>query len=304
MKRFLFATITVATICGGRLSASSVIDCQGTSASINSCVASKLPSFQTQLDLAILGQPFNGSIFNGTWSGTQSGVNIQVTPTGAGAGEGLRMAYNVGEVFYTANSDPAQWTLAADVPSLGYSHPGHFNATSTPGASVAALQADPSIRLLGLALSGGSSSAGMMLSFNNPFVNLGFYGAAQSDPNFSLTIKIYSGANGTGSLLSTDTFNYNSLSYQPGTTCLGMTHAPAAPVGCNDAPFFFASGFNTGQSALITTTDTGGFYISNLYVGQASEASGSVPEPGPMVLCGCGLALLALGTRKFGRKAQ
>jgi len=302
VKRFLFATITVATICLGRLSASSVIDCNGSSASINSCVASKLPTFQTQLDWAILSQPFNGSIFNGTWSGTQSGINIQVSPSGAVAGEGLRLAYNLGEVFYSPNSDPAEWTLSSAVPGLGYTHPGHFNATSTPAASVPGMQADPSIRLLGLALSGASSSAGLLLDFNNPFTNLGFYGAAKSDPNYSLTIKIYSGASGTGSLLSTDTFNYNSLSYQPGGTCASMQQAPSAPVGCNNAPFFYASGFNTGRSALITTTDKDGFYISNLYVG--SSGLSEAPEPGPMVLCGCGIALLALGSRKFRRKTE
>jgi hypothetical protein len=162
---------------------------------------------------------------------------------------------------------------------------------------VAALQADPSIRLLGLALSGGSTTEGMLLDFNNPFGNLGFYGAAKGDGNFSLTIKIYSGAGGTGTLLSNDTFTYNNPAYQPGGTCAGMQSAPAAPTGCNDAPFFYASGFNTGRSALITSSDDTGFYISNLYVGEAA------PEPGPMVLCGCGIALLALGSRRLRRKA-
>jgi hypothetical protein len=301
VKRLLFATVTFVTICGGRLSASSVIDCSGTSGAINSCLASKLPNFQTQLDWAILGQPFNGSISNSPWSGSQDGINIQVTPTGSlGGSEGLRLAYNVGTIFYSPNANPAQWTLADSVPTMGYTHPGHFNATSTPAASVAALQADPTIHLLGLALSGGSTTEGLLLDFNNPFINLGFYGAAKGDPNFSLNIKIYSGAAGTGSLLSNDTFTYNSLSYTPGGTCASMQSAPFAPTGCNDAPFFYASGFNTGRSVLITSSDQTGFYLSNLYVGQAGE----VPEPGPMALCGCGIALLALGRRKLRRKAE
>ncbi len=300
MKRLLLATVTLATICGGRLSASSVIDCSGTSGAINTCVASKLPNFQTQLDWAILGQPITGSISNTPWSGTQGGINIQVTPTGTlGGSEGLRLAYNVGTIFYTPNADPAQWTDASSVPSMGYTHPGHFNATSNPAGSIAALQADPSIRLLGLTLTGGSTTEGILLDFNNPFLNLGFYGAAKGDENFSLNIKIYSGAGGTGSLLSNDTFTYNSGAYQPGSTCASMVSAPGAPTGCNDAPFFYASGFDTGRSVLITTSDQTGFYISNLYVGQAE----SVPEPGPMVLCGCGIALLALGSRRLRRKA-
>jgi hypothetical protein len=300
VKRLLFTTIMLAAVCGGRLQASGVIDCSGDPSAINTCLASKLPNFQTQLDWAILGQPFDGSVNNSIFSGTQGGINIQVTPvnlSGVGAVEGLRLAYNLGSVFYGG-----EWTDPGLPAFSAYIHPGHFNQTATPAGTAAQLLADPTIRLLGVALNGTSATGGMLVDFNDPFVNLGFYGAAKHDGNFSLTVKIYDGVGGTGNQLANQTFSYNSLAYQPGGICASLLTTNTAPTGCNNAPFFYASGFNTGRSALITTTDSSGFYLSNLYVGQANLEG--APEPGPMVLCGCGLALLALGSRRLRRRAE
>jgi hypothetical protein len=259
-------------------------------------VAGNLPNFQSQLDWAILSNPafnFSSPISTGLWTAnnvTPSGMDVSVSAVGiSGAGEGLRLAYNLGTVFDT------QWTLASANPLSGNLHPGHFPATSNPGAAPAAIQADPTVHLLGMTLNGASANRQLLLDFSSGFNNLGFYGAAEHDPNFSLRIQVFAGAGGTGALLGDMTFN----SLSGGGICSTMLSAPSGPVGCNDAPFFVASGFgNLGRSALISTSDSHGFYISNLYIGE------EVPEPGPMILCGCGLALLAVGSRKWRRRVS
>jgi hypothetical protein len=289
LNRLFLLTIALGT--GGLLNASTVIDCSGTAGAINSCVASKLPTFQTQLDWAILGQPFNGTIYNGLWTATNvlpSGMDVSVGGSGINpADEGIRLAYNLGTVFNT------EWTLASNVLSAGSTHAGHFLATSNPAASLATIQADPTIHLMGLALNGLSATPQMLLDFSSGFDTLGFYGAAKSDTNFSLRVEVFAGSGGGGALLNDVTFNYPSGG--AGGVCGTMLSAPNAPVGCDNAPFFYASNFAQGaKSVLISTTDKHGLYISNLYIGDSN-----VPEPASMFLCGIGLVALATARRKW-----
>jgi len=294
VKQFFLAIITLATL-GARLDASSIIDCSGSASAISSCVAGNLPNFQSQLDWAILSNPtfnFSSPTSTALWTAnnvTPGGMDVSVSGVGlSGAGEGLRLAYNLGTIFDT------QWTLASAYPAAGNLHPSHFLSTSNPGALLATIQADPTIHLLGMELNGASANRQLLLDFSHGFDNLGFYAAASVDPTFSLRLQVFAGAGGTGALLGDVTFN----SLSGGGTCSSLLSAPSAPVGCNDAPFFVASGFgNLGRSALISTSDTHGFYISNLLIAE------QVPGPGPMVLSGCGLVLLAIGSRKWRRIA-
>jgi hypothetical protein len=298
VKRLLLV-IAFGTIAGGVLSASSVIDCSGNSAAVNSCYASKLPSFTTQLDWAVFGSP-DGTIHNGVWTAPNvlagldvsvSGQNlVQVNPVD----EGLRLAYNLGTVFFGS-----QWTLASSIPAAGYTFAGHFNETSNPSAPLATIQADPSTHLLGLALNGASANRQMLIDFTSGVATFGFFASSEFASNFDLRVQVFAGAGGTGSVLSDETFSYTGVGGQ----CSSMLSAPFQPTGCNDAPFIYGSGFLSGQngtamSVVLSTTDSKGFYISNLYL------STQVPEPGSIVLCGIGMALLVLGTRKRWRRDE
>lgn len=290
MKRLLFAIITFGFAIGGRLEASGVIACSD-AGTLSSCVANKLPSFETRLDWAVLGQSFVGDPVNGTWT-SGSGINFSVTSVGANSdhAEGLRLAYNIGSVFYNT-----QWMPVGNSPWAGYTHPGRFDGAQNPSDTIPNLQADKTIQLLGLALQGTSpTAAGLLIGFDNPFVNLGFFASSKTSSTFNLTLKFYASSDGTGVPLQTVPFT----GLAGGGTCGIQFQGYTPPVPCADAPFFFASGYNTAKSVFITSSDSNGFYISNLYYGQA----GQVPEPGPMVLCGCGIVLLAVGSRKWRRK--
>jgi hypothetical protein len=290
VKRLLFAIITFGFAIGGRLEASGVIACSEV-ATLSSCVANKLPSFQTQLDWAVLGQSFVGDPVNGTWT-SGSGINFSVTSQGANSdhSEGLRLAYNIGSVFYNS-----QWMPVGNSPWVGYTHPGRFNGAQNPSDTIANLQADKTIQLLGLALQGTApTDAGLLIGFDNPFVNLGFYASSKTNATFDLTFKFFASSDGTGPALDTVTFT----NLVGGGTCGAQFQGYTEPVACGDAPFFFANGYSSARSFLVTSSDPNGFYLSNLWYGDAGE----VPEPGPMVLCGCGIVLLAVGSRKWRRK--
>lgn len=303
MKRLLLA-ITLTTITGGVLSASSVIDCSGNSAAVNSCYASKLPSFTTQLDWAVFGTP-DGTIHNGVWTAPNvlSGLDVSVSGQNLeqvnGTDEGLRLAYNVGTVFFGS-----QWTLASSIPAAGYTFAGHFNQTSDPSAALATIQADPSIHLLGLALNGASSNRQMLVDFSSGVSTFGFFASSEFAANFDLRVQVFAGAGGTGTLLSDNVFNYTGVGGQ----CGSMISAPFAPTGCDNAPFIHGSGFlsngwgseGSARSIVISTNDAKGFYMSNMYLAQTE-----VPEPGPLVMCSLGLALVVVGSRKrWSRKSQ
>jgi hypothetical protein len=285
-------TLTLAFIGSGQLFASGVIACSGDAGAVNSCYTSHLPSFTTQLDWAIVGTP-DGSLYNGVWTANNvlsSGLDVSASGQNLAAlNEGIRLAHNIGRVFYGG-----EWTPAGSTPVPGYYHPGHFQQTSNPNASINDIKSDPAVHLLGLALDGTMPIDGaLLLNFSSGFDNLGFFASALVDTNFSLRVQVFAGAGGSGLSLSDTTFNFNGS----GGTCASMMNSP--PTGCNDAPFIFASAFGNGaQSVLLSSSDNRGFYISNLYLG---DGSAEVPEPGPMILSACGLALLLIGNKRFRR---
>jgi hypothetical protein len=287
-------TITLALIGSGHMYASGVIACSGDAGAVNSCYTSHLPSFTTQLDWAIVGSP-DGSLYTGVWTANnvlQSGLDVSASGQNLAAlNEGIRLAHNIGRVFYGG-----EWTPAGSTPVPGYYHPGHFQQTSNPSADINTIKADPAVHLLGLALDGATPIDGtLLLNFSSGFDNLGFFASALVDTDFSMRVQVFAGAGGTGLSLSDTTFNFSGS----GGTCAAMVNAP--PTGCNNAPFIFASAFGNGaQSVILSSSDNRGFYISNLYIYDGSVA---VPEPGPMVLSACGLALLLIGSKRMRRKA-
>ena len=295
MKRFVL-TIALAFIGSGQLHANSVIACSGNAAAVNSCYTSHLPSFTTQLDWAILGTP-DGTLYNGVWTTNNvlpSGLDVSVSGQNiSGLSEGIRLAYNLGKVFYID-----QWTAAGSTPELGYYHPGKFVGTSNPTADIAIIKADPAIHLLGLALDGSPSPDGsLLLNFSSGFDNLGFFVSGQHANDFSLRIQVFAGAGGAGASLSDTTHNFAGS----GGTCLGMLVGP--PIPCGNAPFIFASAFGNGaKSVILSTTDVKGFYISNLWISDSS-ATNPVPEPTTMILSAGGLGLL-LASRRLRRRAS
>jgi hypothetical protein len=288
----LVLTLTLALIGGGQLKASSVIACSGDAAAVNSCYTSHLPSFTTQLDWAIVGAP-DGALFTGVWTANNvlaSGLDVSATGQNLGGGDGIRLAHNLGKVFHID-----QWTAPGAVPSPGYFHPGHFRETVNPNADVDTIKADPTIHLLGLALDGTLlANEALLLNFSSGFDNLGFFASGQNNEDYSLRVQIFAGAGGTGLELANQLFNFTGS----GGTCVGMLAGP--PVACADAPFIFAEAFaNAARSVVLSSNDDRGFYISNLYI---YDGSPEVPEPGTVILGGCGIALL-LVSRRLRRRA-
>lgn len=292
MKR-LGLTLTFALFGSGQLFASGVIACSGEAAAVNSCYTSHLPTFTTQLDWAIVGTP-NGALHTGVWTANHllvSGLEVSVQGQNlAPVNEGLRLAYNIGRVFYGG-----EWTPAGMTPSPGYFHPGHFQQTSNPNADIEAIKANPAVHLLGLALDGNLTNQALLLDFSSGFDNLGFFASALTDADFSLRVQIFAGAGGTGASLADTTFNFNGS----GGMCSSMTNSP--PTGCNNAPFIYASAFgNSALSVVLSSSDSRGFYIGNLYL---ADGSAHLPEPGPMILSAFGLAVLVIGRKRLRRNA-
>lgn len=294
MKRLVFS-LTLAILGGHQLNASGVIACSGDAAAVNSCYTSHLPSFTTQLDWAIVGTP-NGSLYTGVWTANDvlpSGLDVTASGQNlAGSNEGIRLAYNLGRVFYAG-----AWTPASSTPSPGYYHPGHFPQTSNPAADIDIIKADPATHLLGLALDGtAQTTESLLLNFSSGFDNLGFFAAGQHDAAFSLRVQVFAGLGGSGLSLADSTFVFPG----GGGTCASMMNSP--PTGCNDAPFIFASAFaNTAGSVVISSTDNRGFYIGNLYLYDGPIEG--VPEPGSMILFGGGIAVIAAGRKRLARRA-
>jgi hypothetical protein len=311
VKQLLLA-VTLLTGAGGLLDAATVIDCAGSTAVISSCVATKLANFTTQLDWAVFG-PAEGTIHhNAMWTANNllmSGLDVSVSDRGTSAdpSEGLRLAYNLGTVFYDF-----QWTNASTIPAAGYVRPTHFNSSSNPNGTLADILADRNldgtvrdgtIHLLGLALNGLGANREMVLDFSSGMVNFGFYATSAVAANFDLRVQVFAGAGGTGTMLSDNSFSYTGV----GATCGTMLSQPFQPTGCNDAPFVYGSGFGsafngTARSLVVSSSDPSGFYMTNLFMYDGSAEA--TPEPGPMVLCGLGIVLLAIGNRKRLRRSS
>jgi hypothetical protein len=275
---------------GGSLSASSAFSCSGVANSSNSCYTSHLSSFNTQLDWAVFGTP-DGNPHFGVWTATSQGITINVlaSATSQSTMEGLRTAVNYNDVFIGGT-----WQPAVDFPPQPYSFVGHFDAppNAQPGSPIA--PGSPGDHLMGLLLDGVNASGSLNINLSAAQTNLAFRLAAQHNSLFNATIQVFSGINQTGTLLDT----INLTNFAGGGTCTSLISVNhAAPVPCNDAPFvgFLAT---TGiRSLSISSNDATGLYLGNLMITTPS----AVPEPTPLIFCGCGLALLIIGKKRWRR---
>ncbi len=292
MKRTILA-LAIATIFGGAIQASTVISCNGSKVAVNSCISSNLANFQTQLDWAVFGTP-DGSTHSGVWSASSGGLTIDVNTTGPGV-MGARTADNYASLLVGGN-----WVLASNVVGAPYWVPNHFDAPpDTTGSGSALNPGNPGDHLMGLATNGTSTLGQLLLNFSTGQQSLGFRLASTSNSAFQATVEIFSGANQTG-LLASQTFNLTGGGGNCATLYVTNSNPPAP---CNDAPFVAFLNFSTNQikSVRIATNDVDGFYLGNLELG-VSQAS--VPEPTPLIFCGCGLALLIIGKRQWKRRSS
>jgi hypothetical protein len=279
---------------GGALQASTVISCAWTTSALNTCLAGGLTNFQTQLDWAAFGTP-DSTVHSTLWTSNMGGLNVTVSEQNAGVGEGARSAYDFGSVkfagtWYDANTAPV---------SSPFNFVGHFNSiTDSQPSSPTPPDSPYGDHLMGFAGNGvANANKALVLDFGtNGVSNIGFRIAAVSTVSFNATLVLYSGANGTGSVLG----SYTSGTLGGGGTCSSLVSvAGSAPVPCNDALMLMATGFAGVQSVLVKTNDANGFYIGDIFL--TDSALTSVPEPTPFVFAGCGLLLLILGKKRWGR---
>jgi hypothetical protein len=271
---------------------------------VNSCISSNLPSFTTRLDLgatagdgSLLGNPANV-----VWSTTNvlPGMNIAVSPTGTdiGVNEGLVRAYNL-QSFLSGG----EWTDGSYYPARVF--PGHFDSQPVNGGYPYAVPTgDPGDILVGLRLNGAVGNKAMLLSFGAAgFDNIGFRVSSRVDTDFTLRVQVFANADGSGALLydTLTDLSYNGFYSGVGGTCASLTPAPLSdPVPCNDAPFLGLLNFEgAAHSIVVSTSDTNGFYIGQVFAGADSET----PEPGTFLLGSCGLAALIGAQRRYRRKA-
>jgi uncharacterized cupin superfamily protein len=289
VKRKLLV-LAVAGLFGGALHASTVVSCSWASTATNSCIQGGLTNFATQLDWAAFG--INGAVHTGLWTNTMSGYNVTVSEQNILAGEGARTADNFGSVLYNGTWYDYQ-SAPIVVPNAFV---GHFNSSSTPIVNVPGDYQNigvPGDHLMGLAANGGgSSNRALVIDFGKVDPNFGFRIAAVQNASFNLTMNIFSGANGTGTLIGT--YNFNSLT--GGGTCATLRPGTGnTPAACNDAPFIAALNVAAARSISLSTDDLHGFFIGDIYAGQV------VPEPTPFLFAGCGLVLLYIGKKRWGR---
>lgn len=284
MKRLFLAAI-LAMSGGGALYAGVIIDCSGDKAQVNSCMAGKLPSFTTQLDWAAMHQPADGSLHDGVWTvSLPDGINVSAHGTGLttvdGKPEGMLFGYNFGSIW-----DGTRWVM--DAPGMPYGFAGRFDSKTTPPPG-GGPETDPGECLLGLWLNGVSPNRQLVLDFDKGIYGVGFRASSSYETNFNLRVQVFAETGGAPML--DKTLTYTGV----GGECKSLLTMNAAPTACNDAPFIAALGLaGQAKKLVLSTDDRSGFYMGTLYV------SSSVPEPGAVILCGCGLVLLAIGSRRW-----
>jgi len=279
---------------GGALHASTVISCAWTTSALNSCLTGGLANFQTQLDWAAFGTP-DGTVHSSLWTANMGGLNVSVSEQNAGVGEGARSAYNFGSVkfagtWYDANSAPV---------ASPFDFVGHFNSITDSQPPAPTPPDSPyGDHLMGFAGNGVANASKMLvIDFGAPTIsNIAFRIAAISTVSFNASLTLFSGANGTGTVLGT----YTSGTLTGGGTCSGLvSQSGSAPVPCNDAMMLMATGFTGVQSIALRTNDANGFYIGDIFL----PGPTSVPEPSPMIFAGAGLLLLFLGKKRWSRQS-
>src|SRR5438067_280787 len=231
VKRIIIA-LAIANIIGGVLQANTVISCSGTAAAVNSCYSSNLPAFNTRLDWAVFGSP-DGSSNNGVWTTNAGGITVSAQNQG---GLGLRLADNYASVFTNGH-----WVLASNLANQPYSLSGHFDAPSDVMPSSAVTPGYPRDTLIGLKLNGVSAAANMLLDYSAGLNGVGFRIAATNNSTFDARVRLFSGLNGTGTLLEDYTF----VNLNGGGTCASLFVTNSnPPKPCDDAPYVGFTGYN------------------------------------------------------------
>ena len=285
----IFIAAMIASMVGGTLSASTAISCSGDATSVNSCIASHLTSFTTQLDWAMFGTA-DGALHTGVWTASSGGMTLDVSAPGtSGMNEGLRIADNYSRIYLNG-----AWVASYNTISPPAAFAGHFDAPPDLSTASTGGPGYPGDHLMGLRLDGTNSLDSMMINFSSPLTDLSFRMASLTSSTFNATVSIFSGVNGTGTLLGQ--LNLSGLT-GGGAGCTGL-NLPT-PVPCNDAPWLAFLAQSGGiRSIIINSNDPTGFYISNLF------ESTTVPEPSPLILCGCGAGMLWIGKKRWPGRAR
>jgi hypothetical protein len=261
------------------LHASSVITCSETAITGNTCAAAQGVTFNANLQWNALGSA-TGIPFTSTTSGITGGITVGVSD----ANGQMILADNYGLI-----NRNGRWIDPSFLPTAPYRFSGHFDAPPDSTTQFGAPVGSPGDYLVGTY----QNNQALTISLSGAGVGSGLQGfafriAANSLSVFDVTIQEYSGPNGTGLLLGSQTFS----SLTGGGNCPGLFHNPPQP--CNDAPWVVGSGFGGLQgiqSLVIHTSDTSGFYIDTFYM----EA---VPEPGTMFVAGIGMLGLGYAIRR------
>jgi hypothetical protein len=219
-------------------------------------------------------------------------MTISSTGLGPNSGNGLAGARNLGAIWYTPTGLPIPPSWQVQPGEFGYAVAGRFPNVPNPFWANSAILGDESIHILRLKRDNASTDPKMILDFSSGFSNLGFHASANQDDPFNLLVQIY---NAGGTLLRETSF----LGLSGGGLCASL----AAPGGiaCADAPYIYASGFDYGATRVVisSSNDNFGFQIGGLDV---FYNTGGVPEPSAMILSGGGIALLALGRKRWRKK--
>ena len=223
------------------------------------------------------------------WTTTIAGVTVGVSVGSDYSGTGTPSLMRVNNEVYVWNG--SSWVFPGFLPTSNPNHAdftydGHFNApgptgVAGDGAHLLTLNGNNVTGSFVINLSQGATAAGLRLSS----VGFGF------NQDFGATIRAYDNAS---NLLAT----YHIDTQGVGAECATIGNNPPTP--CNDAPFIGIKAPGPLSSQLIyklvisANNSAGG--AQGLFMD--SFQFDEVPEPGVIVLCGTGLALIGFWRRR------
>ena len=218
-------------------------------------------------------------------AGVTVGVNIGSDYSGTGTPSLMRVNNETSLWNGTSWVNPA-FLPSSDPRQAQFTFDGHFNA---PGPTPSSGDGDHLLTLNGnntgsfvINLSQGVNSAGLLLSTVGPGLNL----------DFGATIRAY---DNHSNLLAT----YHIDTQGVGGECASISSNPPTP--CNDAPFIGIQAPLNNQmiyQLVISATNTSGGADGLLLDSFEFQEGITLPEPGVLILCGTGLALIGFWRRR------